>query len=48
MSLYVQCISSLGNRGEPKEGRVKPCRESDAMKRGWRDREAKAWGEATC
>jgi RNA-directed DNA polymerase len=30
--LDVQCISSLGNRGEPKEGRVKPCRESDAMK----------------
>ena len=48
MRLDVQRIRSLGNRGEPGEGKVKLCRVLDAMKHGWRDLSPKAWGEVTC
>ncbi len=41
--LDVQGIRSPGNRGEPREGEVKPSRQRDAMKHGWRDRKPKAW-----
>jgi hypothetical protein len=46
--LVLQGIRSPGNRGEVREGKVKPDPKRLAMKQGWRGMNRKTRGEPTC